>query len=69
MLGEILNVPTEKIFAIGDYYNDIPMLKAAGTGIAVQNAPEDVKKEADTILEETCDQSALAAAIKYIEGI
>lgn len=68
-LGEILHVPKEKIFAIGDYYNDIPMLRAAGTGIAVQNAPEDVKKEADVILSETCDQSAVAAAICYIEKL
>ena len=33
--------------AIGDNYNDIPMLKLAGLGVAMANAPQAVKNEAD----------------------
>ncbi len=36
--------------AFGDSYNDIPMLKAAGTGIAMGNAPEAVKAAADLVI-------------------
>lgn len=40
---------TEEIAAIGDYYNDIGMLKAAGLSIAMENAPDEVKQHADII--------------------
>ena len=33
--------------AFGDSENDIPMLKAAGIGIAMKNAEMDVKKASD----------------------
>lgn len=32
--------------AFGDYFNDLPMLEAAGVGVAMGNAPEEVKKHA-----------------------
>jgi len=32
------------VMAIGDYYNDIDMFRAAGISVAMANAPEDIKK-------------------------
>ncbi|MGI5875902.1 MAG: Cof-type HAD-IIB family hydrolase [Dethiobacteria bacterium] len=43
------NILPEQIIAIGDSYNDIDMLEFAGLGVAVGNAPEEVKKAADVI--------------------
>ena len=43
-----LNV--ERIVAFGDNLNDIPMLKSATVGVAVENAYEDVKKAADVVI-------------------
>ena len=35
--------------AIGDSFNDIPMLEWAGIGVAVANAPEIVRSKADYV--------------------
>lgn len=38
-----------KVYAVGDYYNDIEMLKAADVGIATRNAIPALKENADVI--------------------
>ncbi len=38
-----------EVIAIGDSYNDIDMLEYAGVGVAVDNAPAEVKEAADII--------------------
>ncbi|MBP6021995.1 Cof-type HAD-IIB family hydrolase [Ferruginibacter sp.] len=43
------NVTSKEIIAIGDNYNDIEMLQMAGLGIAMGNAPKEVKAYADYI--------------------
>lgn len=53
------------IYAVGDYYNDLEMIKQADVGIAMGNAPELVKSCADYICKD-CDQSAIAEVINYI---
>ena len=44
-----LPVPHSHTFAAGDAPNDISMLKAAQTGIAMQNASSEVKESADMV--------------------
>lgn len=36
-------------YAVGDYYNDVEMLKVADVGIATLNAPDDIKNVADLV--------------------
>ncbi len=48
-LAELLGIDRKKTVAIGDYNNDIGMFRAAGVGIAVANACDDAKKEADRV--------------------
>lgn len=43
-LAQHLNVPMEQVIAVGDSYNDISMIKAAGLGVAMGNAVEAVKQ-------------------------
>lgn len=43
------NIPLEQAIAFGDGTNDIEMLKAVGTGIAMGNATDNVKAVADDI--------------------
>jgi phosphoglycolate phosphatase len=45
--GEIFNLKTKNMVAIGDNLNDIDMFKIAGYSIALGNAPEDAKKSAN----------------------
>ena len=44
---KILKIDVKNSIAFGDSENDIPMLKAAGIGIAMKNAEMDVKKASD----------------------
>ncbi|MCH8309975.1 MAG: HAD hydrolase family protein, partial [Chloroflexi bacterium] len=48
--------------AAGDSYNDIPMLHLAGMSIAMGNAPDAVKNEADYVAP-TVENDGLAVAI------
>lgn len=49
--------------AIGDSYNDIPMLRAAGVGIAVRNAPAAVERRADYVVS-SWEKDGVAEAIE-----
>jgi len=48
-LADHLGVPREKILALGDSEGDLDMLTAAGTGILVRNAPEELHSLADRV--------------------
>ncbi len=65
-LCEILNINPQKTVAIGDYDNDISMIKAAHAGIAVANATETAKAAADFITVSN-DESAIAKVVYDIE--
>lgn len=45
-LCEKAGVAKSQVIAIGDNYNDVDMIRFAGLGIAMGNAPEDVKRHA-----------------------
>lgn len=48
-LADRLGIKAEEIIAVGDSYNDMSMLKAAGTAVAVENAKPEIKEMADYI--------------------
>lgn len=48
-LAAMKNIPLSQTIAIGDSYNDIEMIKTAGLGVAMGNAPKEVKDAADCI--------------------
>ena len=50
--------------AIGDGGNDIPMLRHAGIGVAMGNANDTVKAEADYVTD-TVDQDGIAKALQH----
>lgn len=52
-------VGVEDAVAFGDSGNDLPMLRAAGTGVAMGNAAPDVKAEADVVCE-SCQEDGIA---------
>ena len=68
-LAAKLGITADETMAIGDAYNDLPMLKAAGKSVAMGNAFPEVKEEADyeTL---SCTENGLAAAIyTYVLGM
>lgn len=63
-LAAILGLSPKETVCVGDGWNDISMLESAGLGVAVRNAPEDVSRHADVILDKTNDEDAVAAVLE-----
>ncbi len=67
-LSGILGVETEEMMSFGDSPNDIPMIEAAGIGVAVGNAKEPVKEAADYITLSNDDAGVARAVEKFVFG-
>lgn len=68
MLCEKLNVKKEEVMAMGDSRNDLTLLSAAGTALAVANACDDLKQVVDEVIC-SCDESAMAYALsRFVQG-
>ncbi|MEA4973119.1 HMP-PP phosphatase [bioreactor metagenome] len=68
-LAREIGISTDQTIAIGDSFNDISMIRAAGLGVAVRNAVDSLKVEANYITKNTHDESAVAEVInRYIFG-
>lgn len=63
-LLRILGISREKMVCCGDSYNDIRMLQYAGVGVAMKNAPENVKMVADFVTEDDNDHDGIAGVVK-----
>jgi Cof subfamily protein (haloacid dehalogenase superfamily) len=48
-IGEHFGIKREEMIAIGDGFNDLPMIEYAGLGVAMGNAPELIKAKADYV--------------------
>ncbi|HYB02244.1 MAG TPA: Cof-type HAD-IIB family hydrolase [Ktedonobacteraceae bacterium] len=70
VLGQHLGIDSSEMVAIGDMDNDVAMLQMAGFGIAMGNAPDRVKAEANWVTE-TNNRDGVAAAIERlkVEGL
>ena len=62
-LSGYYKIPLDKTIAIGDNYNDIPMIERAGLGVAMENGVEKLKKAADFVTK-TCDEDGVAYVIE-----
>ncbi|MBS5165758.1 MAG: HAD family phosphatase [Butyricicoccus pullicaecorum] len=65
MLSHIMNIPISNTIAVGDAANDIPMLQAAGIGIAMANAAEEVKAAADALTQRDNNHDGIAEVITH----
>lgn len=64
-LAQYAKVSLDQIAAVGDYNNDIEMIRTAGLGAAMGNALDAVKNAADRTVS-TNDQDGLAELIEYM---
>ena len=53
---------------IGDNFNDLPMLRLAGLGVAMGNAPEAVKTEANAVTKSNNEHGVAEAIKEYVLG-
>ena len=59
-----LKIAPEEVAAFGDNYNDVEMLKLAGTAVAMGNAVDEVKALADYVTTSS-DQDGIARALAH----
>ena len=65
LLAEFLGIDIKDTIAVGDYDNDITMLRVAGVGVAVANATQAAKQAADRITVST-EEHAIAQIISEL---
>ncbi|MCI0897916.1 MAG: HAD family phosphatase [Chloroflexi bacterium] len=61
-VGRTLGVDPANMVAVGDSYNDLPMLESCGFSVAMGNAPEEVRAAADFVAP-SVEEDGLAVAI------
>ena len=66
ILAEKLNIDISEVMAIGDSYNDLPMLKAAGKSIAMGNSDDEIKNACDFVTGNCVDDGFAEAVYKYV---
>lgn len=64
-LIEMLKLNKDEVIAIGDDYNDVPLMMAAGFKVAMGDAPVQVKEIADYVTE-TLENDGVAQAINKL---
>lgn len=60
------DIASSEIIACGDEVVDLPMLHAAGLGVAMQNAVDSVKKAADVVTSSNDEDGVAEIIVKYI---
>lgn len=66
-LSKLLGIDMKRTIALGDYENDIEMIRAAGVGIAMGNARDAVKAASDLVTVSN-DEHALARIVGDIDS-
>lgn len=68
-LCEYLKLPLADAIAFGDAANDLSMLAAAGEGVAMKNAGDTIKAQADFVAPGTNDESGIVRYLAQHHGI
>lgn len=64
-LGKILGIEIENTAGIGDYYNDYELIRMAGIGATVFEAPDDIK-QISRFIAGPCKEGSVADFIDYL---
>jgi Cof subfamily protein (haloacid dehalogenase superfamily) len=68
-LAGYMNIPMDEVVAIGDQLNDLEMIKAAGLGVAVENACSGLKSSSDYVTFSNDEEGVAEVVFKVINGI
>lgn len=65
-MADYYGVDIKDVVAVGDSLNDMPMIQSAGVGVAMKNAEDALKAEADIVLEYSNDENGIGHLIEEI---
>ncbi|MDF2926921.1 MAG: hypothetical protein K0R57_5835 [Paenibacillaceae bacterium] len=65
----MLGLDMSQVIAIGDSVNDLSMIREAGLGVAMGNAQEEIKAQADAITTSNNEDGVARVIRKYIFGL
>ena len=68
-LADRLGIPMSAVMAVGDQSNDLEMLRDAGLGVAMGDAPAGVRAAADEVTGTVADDGAAEAIERHILGV
>jgi 5-amino-6-(5-phospho-D-ribitylamino)uracil phosphatase len=64
-LADMFGFGLEEVVAFGDDYNDMDMISECGIGVAMANAPQDVRDQADTVAPSN-DEDGVAVVLERL---
>lgn len=67
-LGVYYGIAREEMIAVGDGFNDVSMIEYAGLGVAMANAPEQIKNLADYVTLSNDEDGVAHVIYKYVLG-
>ena len=65
-VGQTIGVNPTNMVAVGDSYNDLPMLEACGFSVAMGNAPPEVKDAAEFVAPSVAEDGLSVAIKEYV---
>jgi hypothetical protein len=68
IVARYLDVPMEAVLAIGDSWNDAPLLQAAGFGVAMGSAPAELRQVADAVVADVENDGVAEAVERFVLG-
>lgn len=66
IVARYLDVPMEQVLAIGDSWNDAPLLQAAGFGVAMGSAPPELREVADAVVGDVENDGVAEAVERFV---
>ncbi|WP_270523630.1 Cof-type HAD-IIB family hydrolase [Streptococcus anginosus] len=65
-IAHFYHISLQQVIAIGDNFNDLPMLKLAGLGVAMGNAPKAVKEQVAAVTHTNNNHGVAQAIEQYV---
>jgi Cof subfamily protein (haloacid dehalogenase superfamily) len=63
------DLPLDETLAIGDAWNDVPLLDAAGVGVAMGSGPPELLAHADHVVGDVAHDGVAEALERYVPGL
>jgi Cof subfamily protein (haloacid dehalogenase superfamily) len=65
-IAERAGIQMERVFAVGDSYNDVPMLRAVGFGVAMGSGPPELKDVAHAVVADYAHDGVAEALERFV---